>query len=85
MESPITAFVFERCGRSYAVIWHKTGECKLEIPVSDAKYERDLGKELLPIEKKDGSIIVNVDDAAYLSLDISLEELKEKLRKSTVI
>jgi len=84
-DANISAFVFERLGKAYAVIWHRTGEAKISIPLSDAKYERDLGKELLPIENKDGNITVKIDDAAYLSSDISVEELKDKLLKSTLV
>ena len=83
--SGISAFVFERLGKAYAVMWHRTGEAKITIPISDAKYERDLGKELLPIENKDGNITVKIDDAAYISSDISMEDLREKLLKASII
>ena len=84
-DSDISAYVFERLGKSYALLWHNTGSAKVNIPLCDAKYERDLGKELLPIEKNDGSITVEVSDSAYLSLDIAIDELKEKLKMAKVI
>jgi hypothetical protein len=78
-DSGISAFVFERRGRAYANLWHRTAEAKLSIEISDAIYERDLGKERLDIKKENGRISVTVSDSAYLSTDISLDELKKKL------
>ena len=79
------AFVFERCGKSYALLWHNTGTAKVTIPIADAKYERDLGKEVLPVEKADGNITVEISDSAYLSTNLSLEELKEKLAVAKIV
>ena len=79
-DSQIYAFVFERLGKSYALLWHNTGSARVQIPLSDAKYERELGKEILPVEKTDGAITVEISDSAYLSANISLDELKEKLK-----
>ena len=84
-DAEISAFVFERLGKAYAVIWHKSGEAKLSIPISNVKYERDIGKETLPIEEKDEQTTIKVDNSAYLSADVSVEELKEKLLSSTII
>ncbi|MBR5139705.1 MAG: hypothetical protein IKV16_01495, partial [Clostridia bacterium] len=78
------AFVFERRGKSYALVWHNTGAAKVKIDLTDAKYERDLGKELLPIEKRGGSIVIEFSDSAYLSASISLDEMKEKIVKATL-
>ena len=73
------AYVFERAGKSCALIWHNTGSAKVKIELSDAKYESDLGKELLPIEKDGDSIAIDVEASAYLSTDLSIDELKEKI------
>ena len=81
----ISAFVFERIGKAYAVIWHRSADAKLKIPLKDAKYERDIGKELLPVEKSEDSITVTVDDAAYLSADISLSEMEEALKAAKTV
>ena len=84
-DSDVAAFVFERLGKAYAVMWHKTGEAELSIPLSDAKYERDLGKETLEVKKANGGITVKISDAAYLSAEISIEELKSALKSATVV
>ena len=80
-----TAFVFERRGRSYALIWHNTGSARLSISIENAKYERELGSKALPVEKANGGIIVEISDSAYLSADIPMEELKEKLMEAKVV
>ena len=79
------AFVFERRGKSYALVWHNTGSAKVKIDLADAKYERDLGKELLTVEKSGDSIVIELSDSAYLSADISLEEMKNKIAEATLI
>ena len=85
-ENPVwTAFVFERRGRSYALIWHNTGSARLTISLEDAKYERELGGEELPIEIGDGSITIKISDSAYLYADISLQELKKKLASAKIV
>lgn len=83
-EKDLWSFVFERCGKSYALVWHNTGSAKVKIDLADAKYERDLGKEELPIEKCGGSIVIELSDSAYLSADISLEEMKKKIVEATL-
>jgi len=84
-DANVSAFVFERLGKSYAIIWHKTAEATVSIPLTDVKYERELGGEALPTAVTNGSITFKVDDAAYLSANISVEELKAKLLSATVI
>ncbi len=82
--SDMWAFVFERRGKSYALVWHNTGAAKVKIALSDAKYECELGKELLPIEKNNDSVIINVEASAYLSTELSLDELREAIKSATV-
>lgn len=79
------AYAFERCGKSYALVWHNSGSAKVKIPLSDAKYERDLGKEVLPTENTDGGIALTVEASAYLSAEIGLEAMIEAIRKASVI
>ncbi len=83
--SEASAYVFERNGKSYALLWHNTGSAKVNIPLSDVKYERDLGKELLPTEKNEGSITLEISDSAYLSANISLEEMKKAIKAAKVV
>ena len=83
--SDLSAFVFERCGKAYAVVWHNKGDAKVSIPLSDVKYERNLGKEILPTEKAGNSVVLNIDDAAYISASIPMAELKYKLQSAKVV
>ena len=82
--SDITAFVFERKGKAYAVIWHKSGEADIELPITDIKYERDLGKEVLHTENAGTYTVITVNDAAYISKDISVDEMKEALKAAKI-
>jgi hypothetical protein len=84
-DSDISAFVFERLGRAYAVIWHKTAEATAKISLPNAKYERDLGKESLPILADGDEVIIEIDGAPYRSADISMDELRDRLISATVI
>ena len=83
----VFAFTLERENRSYALIWHNTGSAKVSIPIAncDAKYVSDLTREALPIEEKDGKITINVCESAYLSTNLSVEELREALKKATIV
>ncbi len=83
-DSGISAFVFERRGKAYANLWHRTGEGDLTIPMPEASYERELGKERLDVKKENGKITVHISDSAYLCANITLSELKEKLLAATV-
>ena len=80
----LSAFVFERGGKAYAQIWHNKGAAKVTLSLSDAKYERDLGKELLPVEKCGDSITIEVSDAAYISAEVSMDRMKEILINAKV-
>ena len=81
----ISAFVFERIGKAYAVIWHRSSQAKLNVPIKDVTYERDLGKETLKVEKSKNTIIITVDNAAYLSADIPVSKMEEALKSATLL
>lgn len=80
-DASMTAFVFEREKKAYALIWHNTDSARAEIDLCDAVYEREIGKPMA-IEKRDGKITLEVSDAAYLSANISLEEMREIIKKA---
>ncbi|MBQ8880530.1 MAG: hypothetical protein IJY69_06805 [Clostridia bacterium] len=67
--SDITAYVFEYEGRSYATLWHKTGECSLTLGLcgEDISYKDEFVGNELPIKKESNTITVSVSDKAYLS------------------
>ena len=81
--SDMTAFIFEREGRSYALVWHNKGEGELKISLSDARYEREIGKPIAICEKN-GVFTVPVSDAAYLSTSMDIEALKKSLENAKI-
>jgi len=80
-----SAYVFERCGKSYALLWHNSDSAKVSIPLADAKYERDLGKEVLASQKTENGITVEISDSAYLSASISLEEMTAAIKAAKAV
>ena len=80
----MTACVFEREKKAYALIWHNTGSAKAEIDLCDATYEKEIGKPMA-IEKRDGKIRIEVCEAAYLSSSVSLDTLTEALKNAKKI
>jgi hypothetical protein len=82
--SDMTAFVFERENRAYAIIWHNKDKAEVEISLSDARYESEIGKPI-SICEKDGVFTVPVSDAAYLSTTMDIESLKKSLENAKII
>ena len=83
-DASMTAFVFERDKKAYALIWHNTGSAKVEIDLCDATYEKEIGKPIAT-EKRDGKITLEVSEAAYLSASVSLDTLTEALKNAKKI
>ena len=83
-DASMTAFVFERDKKAYALIWHNTGSAKVEIDLCDATYEKEIGKPIAT-EKRDGKITLEVSDAAYLSANVSLEAMTEIIKTAKKI
>ncbi len=75
----ISAFSFERNGRSYVTFWHKTGEGTLTLPVSKGSIicEKELGKERIEIDGDDKTAIIPISGKMYLSSDMSIEKLRK--------
>ena len=82
----IAVFAFERKGRVYAVIWHKTGEGKLCLPLKAESlcYETQLGDGDLATKTEDGCVLLDIAGRRYLSGSFTLEELKEAFEKATI-
>ena len=82
----IAVFAFERRGRVYAVIWHKTGEGKLCLPLTAESlcYETQLGDGDLATKWEDGCVLLDIAGRRYLSGSFTLEELKEAFENATV-
>ncbi len=85
-DEKISAFVFERKGKTYAVLWHKTGEGKLCLPLSAEGlcYESALGKADLAAEKTENGVLLAAAGRRYLSGDFSKEQLAAAFAKATV-
>ena len=86
-DANVRAFTFNRLGKSYAVIWHTTGEGNLRLPLSaDAfKYEDELGGEVINATERDGGAVIPVSKRRYISTELSLDALKSALEKSKLI
>lgn len=78
-DSSISAFSFERNGKSYVTCWHKTGEGTLTLPVSKDSIvcEKALGKERIEIVGDDKTAIIPIYGKIYLSSDMSIEKLRK--------
>ena len=77
----ISAFLFERQNKAYAVIWHKLGEGDITLSLENALYEDSLGS---PRDMKavDGKITIRVDKRRYLSAPVTLKALEEALKNA---
>lgn len=73
----VSAFVFERNGKTNVVIWHTKGSGKLFIPISvdDAVYLDEADGNKVPFETKDNGIVIPVDDRRYLVTTLPKEEV----------
>lgn len=73
----LSAFFFERQGKSYVVFWHTTGSGSLQLSIKadNVILEKELGGEKLPVEVNVDDIIVPVEGRAYLSSTLSKEKL----------
>ena len=82
----LTAYVLNRKGKSYAVLWHTKGTGTLTLPLSakDLLYEAELGKEQLALTETPHGTSLVVSDRHYLSTNLSREALITALRAATL-
>ncbi len=82
-EESLSAFIFERNGKNCAVIWHKTGEGKAEIPLSETEfvYVDEIGGAQVLTEKKEGITVIPVGKRRYILSEIGREELISVIRQ----
>lgn len=80
----IKAFVFERRGESYAVIWHKSGTASLTFNTNGKvfTYEKTLGDK--SVVTSGDTATIEVSGRKYLHADISLDEMREVIRTASV-
>ncbi|MBP3437674.1 MAG: hypothetical protein J6K61_07215 [Clostridia bacterium] len=84
---PVTAYTFERKGKTYLVLWHKTADGKLLLPLSleDACYETELGEKDLTVAKQDGGSVLEIAGRRYLSGSFTKEDLEKALANAQII
>ncbi len=85
-DAPLSVFVFERGGRSYAVLWHTTGEGKLSVPFDgDFTYKTEIAGEEVAFEKDGGNVILPVGDKRYFSADVPKEMLAQAFARAKMM
>jgi len=81
----VQAFSFTLDGRSYAVVWHKTGSAKLCLPLADLTVEKDPGGEKLTAEYADGTAVIGLAGRCYVSTGADMDTLLDALRRAELI
>ena len=86
-DTNVRAFTFKRLGKSYAVIWHTTGDGKLYLPLApDAfKYEDELGGEIIAANDIDGGSVIPLSKRRYISTELSMDALVVALSAAKLI
>ena len=86
-DASVRVFTLERRGRSFAVIWHTTGEGELWLPLNceDFKYEDELGGEIIAPVAKYGGAVIPLSKRRYISTSLSMDALKSAIEKSKLI
>ena len=82
----ITAYTFERRGKSYAVLFHNTGSATIRLPLSaDAiTYEDEVGGNKIPLTESEGYTSLVVDDKHYLSTNLDMDTLVSALKNAKI-
>lgn len=83
----LRAFVFAHDGEAAAVIWHRTGNGELQIPLGENAYDYRDGYDGTLLNKKavaTGTVIV-LENRCYLRTKLSTEQLTEALEQATFV
>ncbi|MBQ7897541.1 MAG: hypothetical protein IJ323_03875 [Clostridia bacterium] len=71
-EEDLSAFYFERKGKSFVVCWHKTGEGNLTIALDgDAVYEDELGGTGTPFKRSGSTLTLPLSKKRYFSTSLN--------------
>lgn len=83
----ISAFYFERKGKTYVVCWHKSGSGQLKInqSIDDFIYEEQLGGNAVAVESKDNHIILPIAGRRYFSTSATKEVIISAFEDAEVI
>ena len=73
----LSAYVFERNGKMWAVCWHTTGSGVLTLPVKfdQITCKREIGGNELPVEVVADGISLTISDRCYFSSSLSKEDV----------
>lgn len=75
-DEDISAFLIDRKTGPCVVLWHKTGEGKLMVPVKgNVCYKNDLCENAIGVEKDGENVILPVSGRRYFTSDMSRDEL----------
>ena len=82
----ITAYWMTRRGRTYAVLFHNTGNGTMVLPMKadTLTYEESLGGVRLSIESIEDTAAIAIGDKHYLSTDASPEHLIDAIRRAVI-
>lgn len=83
----LSAFYFERLGKTYVVCWHTEGSGKLLLPFdsADFSYEEQLGAGQVEVEKTSEGIIIPVSGRKYFSSAVPKEKLIETFENAAFV
>ena len=83
----LSAFYFERLGKTYVVCWHTEGSGKLLLPFdsADFSYEEQLGGDQVKVEKTDEGTIIPVSGRKYFSAAVPKEKLIKAFENATFV
>ena len=75
--SDISAFRFERCGKSYIVCWHNKGSGEITLPISKDSIicEKVLGGERIEILGDENTATITISDKCYISSTEDISDL----------
>ena len=82
----ITAYTFERNGKSCAVLFHNTGSATIRLPLSadSITYEDEVGGNKIPLTESEGYASLVVDDKHYLSTNLDMDTLVSALKNAKI-
>ena len=83
----VSAFVFERNGNTYVVVWHTKGSGELYIPIFDSNisYLDEIGGNEVPFEEKEEGIIISIGDRRYLVSELPKEKIITAFKKAKIV
>lgn len=83
----VTAFVFSRAGKSYAVIWHNRGDGKLWLSLGGAAftYTDGIGGNAIEVERDGDAIVLPIAGKRYLATELSMDALRDAVACAVLV